>query len=154
MTVARRAAAVALAVVVCASAPAHGTTAAVARARVEHHLRQVERLSGHFTALVAGTCPRLPSRAAWDTYVETQIDDLVLLVAHLEQAWLEAKRTDDDDVRRAAKAPRRQSEQTHALVDKLAACAQQNGASFSPLGVWQRVERDVPRRQAEIALPP
>jgi hypothetical protein len=120
---------------------------------VEHHLRHIERLSGHFETLLTAQCPQFPDRAAWDTYVEAETDQLVLLMAHLEQAWIEAKRTDDDDVRRAAKAPRRQSDQARQLVDKLTACAELNGAAFSPLGVWRRVERDVPRRQTEIALP-
>ena len=129
------------------------TTPAEARARVDHHLRHVEHLSGHFETLLTAHCERFASRAEWETYVEAETDRLVLLVAHLEQAWVEAKRTGDDDVRRAAKAPKRQSDQGRALVDKLAACAETNGASFSPLGVWRRIEREVPRRQAEIALP-
>ena len=132
---------------------AHATPAAAARARVDHHLRHVERLSGHFESILTRECPRFPTPAAWDAYVEAETDDLVLLLAHLEQAWLEAKRTSDDEVRRAAKAPRRQSTQARALVDKLSACAERNGATFSALGIWRRVEREVPRRQAEIALP-
>ena len=57
------------------------------------------------------------------------------------------------DVRRTAKAPRRQSDQLRQLVDKLSTCAEANGASFSPATIWRRIEREVPRRQAEIALP-
>jgi hypothetical protein len=129
------------------------TTPAAARARVDHHLRHVERLSGHFETLLTAQCPRFPTRSAWDTYVEGETDRLVLLMAHLEQAWVEAKRTDDDDVRRTAKAPRRQSDQMWQLIDKLSACADVNGAAFSPRTVWRRIERDVPRRQTEIALP-
>ena len=132
---------------------AHATTAAVARARVEHHLQQVERLSGHFEAVLTDKCPQFPSRAAWDAYLDGETDRLVLLMAHLEQAWLEAKRTGDDDVRRTAKAPRRQSDHIRQLVDKLTTCAEANGASFSPLTVWRRLERDVPKRQTDIALP-
>jgi hypothetical protein len=129
------------------------TAPATARARVDHHLREIERLTGHFETLLAATCPRFASRAEWDAYAEAEADRLVLLVAHLEEAWVEAKRTGDDDIRRAAKAPKRQGDQGRALVDKLSACAEMNGASLSPLGVWRRVERDLPRRQAEIALP-
>ncbi len=121
--------------------------------RVEHHLRHVDRLSGHFEAVLANGCPRFASRAAWDDYVEGETDRLVLLMAHLEEAWLEAKRTGDDDLRRTAKAPRRQMEQGRQLIDKLQACAERNGASLAPLSVWRRIERDVPRRQTEIALP-
>lgn len=142
-----------LAVLLSPAPIAHATTPAAARARVEHHLRHVERLSTHFESVLTATCPRFASREAWDAYVEAESDRLVLLMAHLEQAWLEAKRTDDDDVRRAAKAPRRQSDQARQLVDKLSTCAELNGAAFSPLSVWRRVEREVPHRQAEIALP-
>ena len=39
------------------------------------------------------------------------------------------------------------------LIDKLTACAQDNGATFSPGPVFRRIERDLPTRQAEIALP-
>jgi hypothetical protein len=77
----------------------------------------------------------------------------VLLVAHLEQAWYEATRTGDDDVRRTAKAPRKRMDQARALLDKLQGCAEGNGASFSTMGVWRRIEREVPQRQTEIALP-
>ena len=142
-------------VVTLLAGPALATesTPEAARVRVDHHLRQVERLSGHFETLLSSTCRHFPSPVEWQTYVEAETDQLVLLVAHLEQAWVEAKRTGDDDVRRAAKAPKRQSDQGRALVDKLAACAETNGASFSPVAIWRRIEREVPRRQAEIALP-
>ena len=124
-----------------------------ARARVDHHVRHVQQLTGHFETVMAEDCQRFPSREAWDRYVDGEIDQLVLLMAHLEQAWVEAKRTPDDDVRRAAKAPRRHSDQMRQLMDKLNACAELNGVAFAPATVWRRVEREVPRRQAEIALP-
>ena len=136
-----------------AAPSAHAVTAVEARARVEHHLRYVEGLVSHFEALVAMSCPRFPTSDAWDVYMSRESDQFVLLMAHLEQAWVEAKRTGDDEVRRVAKAPRRQSDQFRALMDKLETCAQMNGAAFSPVDVWRRVERDVPRRQADIALP-
>jgi hypothetical protein len=142
-----------VATLVAGPAAATETTPEAVRARVDHHLRQVERLSGHFEALLASTCPQFPSPAHWQTYVDAEADQLVLLVAHLEQAWIEAKRTGDDEVRRAAKAPKRNGDQGRALVDKLAACAESNGVSFSPVAIWRRIEREVPRRQAEIALP-
>jgi len=57
-------------------------------------------------------------------------------------------------VRREAKAPRRRVDQARALFDKLSACAESNGAApFSQMAVWRRIEREVPQRQAEIALP-
>jgi hypothetical protein len=124
-----------------------------ARVRVEHHLRYVEDLLSHFQTMLAESCRRFPSSEAWDTYVNAETDRLVLLMAHLEQAWVEAKRTGDDDVRRTAKAPRRQSDQLRQLVDKLTTCAEANGASFAPATIWRRIEREVPRCQAEIALP-
>ena len=74
-------------------------------------------------------------------------------MAHLEQAWTEAKSVKDDDLRREAKAPRRRVEDGRRLVEKLQACAARNHAPFDPLGVWIRIEREVPRRQTEVALP-
>ena len=78
---------------------------------------------------------------------------MTLLVAHVERAWIEAKRVGDDDVRRAAKAPRRRLEEARGAIEKLQTCAADNGASFSPLSVWNRIEREAPRRQEAIALP-
>lgn len=123
------------------------------RARVDHHLRKVADLVGHFETVLGSDCPRLPGPDAWASYVDGETDRLVSLAAHLEQAWVEAKRSPDDDIRRAAKAPRRQTDQARQLVGKLSSCAALNNASFSPLVVWRRIERELPRRQAEIALP-
>ncbi len=153
MTIARVAAALALATLLGSPAPGSALQPEAALARVQHHLRQVERLSGHLETILSAGCPRFASPAAWDAYVDTEMEQVVLLVAHLEQAWVEAKRTDDDDVRRTAKAPRRQREQARQLVDKLASCAQMNGAAFSPLVLWHRVERDLPQRRMDVALP-
>jgi len=91
--------------------------------------------------------------AQWDLDSELPGWRVRELVAHLEQAWYEATRTGDDDVRRTAKAPRRRLEQARSLLDKLQGCAQSNGASFSPASVWRRIEREVPQRQMDIALP-
>jgi hypothetical protein len=96
---------------------------------------------------------RFATPAAWDAYVDTEMEQVVLLVAHLEQAWAEAKRTGDDDVRRTAKAPRRQREQARQLVDKLSSCAEMNGAAFSPLVLWRRIEAELPQRRMDVALP-
>jgi hypothetical protein len=126
---------------------------AEARARAEHHLKEVSALSAHFDGVLSGECPRFVSTAEWSSYLDGEIDRVVLLVAHLEQAWYEATRTGDDDVRRTAKAPRRKLEQARALLDKLQGCAQVNGASFSAAAVWRRIEREVPQRQSQIALP-
>ena len=121
--------------------------------RVEYHIREVGALLEHFETFVSGGCPRFATVAEWETYAEGEIDRMLLLAAHAEQAWVEAKRTGDDDVRRAAKAPRRRLENAPQLIDKLTACAQDNGTTFSPGPVFRRIERDLPTRQAEIALP-
>ena len=125
----------------------------VARARMEHHLREASRLAQHFDGVMSADCPRFPSPREWSAYLDGEIEQVVLLVAHLEQAWYEATRTGDDDVRRTAKAPRKRLDQARALLDKLQGCAEDNGASFSSTGVWRRIEREVPQRQTEIALP-
>ena len=125
-----------------------------ARARMQHHLNEVDQLAGHFDSVMSSDCPRFASPTEWSAYFDGEIERVVLLMAHLEQAWYEATRTGDDDVRRTAKAPRRRLEQARPLLDKLQTCAQSNGTSFSPLSVWRRIEREVPQRQVEIALPP
>jgi hypothetical protein len=124
-----------------------------ARARMEHHLKEVNRLARHFDGVLTDDCPKFPSRRDWTTYLDGEIDQVVLLVAHLEQAWYEATRTGDDDVRRTAKAPRKRMDQARALLDKLQGCAEDNGAAFSAMAVWRRIEREVPQKQTEIALP-
>ena len=124
-----------------------------ARARMEHHLREVNQLADHFESVLSGDCPRFESAGEWRVYLDGEIDRVVLLMAHLEQAWIEAKHTGDDDVRRDAKAPRRRVDQARALIDKLSGCAESNGAPLSQMAVWRRIERAVPQRQAQIALP-
>jgi hypothetical protein len=126
----------------------------VARARMEHHLDHVQRLTQHFETVLDRDCPRFASTREWRAYLDGEIDRVVLLIAHLEEAWIEAKHTGDDDVRRAAKAPRKRVDRARVLLDKLSGCAEGNGASFSPTSVWRRIEREVPGRQADIALPP
>jgi hypothetical protein len=120
---------------------------------VAHHLKAVDDLARHLQGVMAAGCPRFPTPGEWTAYFDSEVDRVVLLMAHLEQAWLEAKKTPDDDLRRTAKAPRKRAEEARALVDKLQVCAEEHGAPFAPLTVWRRVERDVPRRQVEIALP-
>jgi hypothetical protein len=127
--------------------------AAEIQPRVEYHLKEATQLIEHFETLVSSDCPRLAGVAEWNAYVEREIDRVLLLAAHLEQAWAEAKRTGDDDVRRAAKAPRRRFEEAMQIADKLAICAQGYGKTFFAGTVYRRIERELPRRQAEIALP-
>ena len=148
--------AVAVTIVLVAAVPAGAADrepASEIQPRVDHHIREAAVLAEHFETLVGAECPRFASAAEWNAYVEGEVDQMLLLAAHLEQAWVEAKRTGDDDVRRAAKAPRRRLEDAPQLIDKLTACAQDNGTTFSPGPVYRRIERDLPTRQAEIALP-
>jgi hypothetical protein len=123
------------------------------RPRVDHHLQQIDTLAQHFESVMASECPRFPSAAMWDRYLDGEVERVVLLMAHVEQAWVEAKTTGEDDVRRVAKAPRKRLEQARALLGKLSGCADANGASLNQIGLWRRIERQVPQRQAEIALP-
>jgi hypothetical protein len=143
-----------LAVLGTSSVFAVGTKpAAQVMPRVEYHLRQIEQISQHFEGVLREPCPHFATTDAWDSYLDGEVDRVVLLVAHLEQAWAEAKQTGDDDVRRAAKAPRKRLDEARTLLDKLQKCAGDNGAAFSQMGVWQKIEREVPRRQAEIRQP-
>jgi hypothetical protein len=134
-------------------ASAQAQTVEEVRARVDHHLREADQIIRHFEDVVSSDCPRFASREEWRQYFDGEVDQATLLVAHVEQAWIEAKRVGDDDVRRAAKAPRRRLDEARGALDKLQTCAADNGTSFSPLAVWSRIEREVPRRQEAIALP-
>ncbi|SRR6266849_286856 len=139
--------------VLAAAVSAGDRTAEEARPRVEHHLLEAEQIVRHFEGVIAEDCPRFDTAAERRTYVDGEVERVVLLVAHLEEAWSEAKRTSDKDVRRAAKAPRAQVSQAESLVTKLQTCVGDDGANLEPRAVWRRVEREVPRRRAEIALP-
>jgi hypothetical protein len=120
-------------------------TADEARPRVEHHLLAADQIVRHFESVIAEDCPNLDSAAERRAYIDGEIERVVLLVAHLDEAW--------SDVRRAAKAPRAQVGQAQNLVTKLQTCAGDGGASLEPRVVWRRVEQEVPRRRTEIALP-
>ena len=135
-----------------AIASAGDRTAEEARPRVEHHLQEAAQIVRHFESVLAEDCPRFDSAVERRAYVDGEVERVVLLVAHLEEAWSEAKRTSDKDVRRAAKAPRTQVGQAQSLVTKLQTCMG-DGASLEPRTIWRRVEQEVPRRRAEIALP-
>jgi hypothetical protein len=124
-----------------------------ARARVDYHLREVDQIARHFQGVVNADCPRFSSRGEWRQYFDIEVERMTLLLAHLEQAWVEAKQVGDDGVRRAAKAPRRRIEEARVVLEKLQTCAADNGASFSPLSVWSRIEREAPKRQEAIVLP-
>lgn len=124
------------------------------RPRVDHHVRHAEQLGSHFDLVIQQECPRFASSSEWHVWIDGETDQLVSLVAHIEQAWEEAKRTGDDDVRRVAKAPRRRLTEARWLLEKLTTCADRNDAPLQPSDIIDRVQRNVPRRQAEIALPP
>jgi hypothetical protein len=123
------------------------------RPRVDHHLKQIEILAQHFESVISADCPRFASPADWERYLDGEVHREVLLMAHAEQAWIEAKTTGDDDVRRGAKTPRKRLEQARTLLGKLSGCADANGSPLNQLGLWRRIEREVPERQVEIALP-
>jgi hypothetical protein len=124
-----------------------------ARARMQHHLREVNLLAQHFEQVLGHDCPRFASAGEWRAYLDGEVERVVLLLAHLEQAWVEAKRTGDDEVRRAAKAPRKRVDQARALLDKLSGCADGHGETLPHAELWRRIEREVPRRQTDVALP-
>jgi len=136
-----------------AQAAREDAPAADIQPRVDHHVRQASTQIEHFEALVAGDCPRFTSPNEWNAYADGEIERIVLLVAHVEQAWVEAKRTGDDDVRRSAKVPRRRMDEAPQILTKLSACAETNGVTLEPGTVYRRIERELPRRQSEIALP-
>lgn len=123
------------------------------RPRVDHHVRHAEQLGSHFDLVIQQECPRVASSSEWNAWIDGETDQLVSLVAHIEQAWEEAKRTGDDDVRRVAKAARRRLTEARWLLEKLTTCADRNNAPLQPADIIDRVQRDVPRRQTEIALP-
>jgi hypothetical protein len=128
-------------------------TADQALPRVEHHIKEAEQLSKHFEGVIQGDCRHFATPAEWRSYFNGELDRMVLMMAHIEQAWVEGKRTGDDEVRLMAKAPRKRIGDVRALMDKMQSCAADNGTSFGPMQVWRKIEREVPRRQAEIALP-
>ncbi|MGH6689433.1 MAG: hypothetical protein ACREF4_01950 [Gammaproteobacteria bacterium] len=143
----------ALALGVAVSADANREAAADIQPRVDHHIRELGVLVQHFEAFIVAECPRFATVAEWNAYAEGEIESILLMVAHAEQAWVEAKRTGDDDVRRSAKAPRRRLDEAPQILHKLVTCAESNGARLSPGSVVSRIERELPRRQSEIALP-
>jgi len=136
-----------------AVAAAGDMTADEARPRVEHHLIEAEQIVRHFETVIAGDCPRLDNAADRRAYIDGEVDRVVLLVAHLDEAWSEAKRTSDKEVRRVAKAPRGRVGDAQTLVTKLQVCAGDDGVKLEPRAIWRRIEQEVPRRRAEIALP-
>lgn len=145
--------AAAIALVALLAVPVSAAAPTEPKDRVAHHLQAAALLTKHFEGVLGTECPRFASAADWKKHFDLEVERVVLLLAHLEQAWLEAKRTGDDDLRRTAKAPRQRSGEARALVEKLQICADQHGTGFTPMTLWWRIERAVAHRQAEIALP-
>src|SRR5437016_4445063 len=98
------------------------------RARVDYHVRHATELAEHFDDVIKRDCPRFSTSSEWQA-------------------------SGDDEVRQAAKAPRKRLSEARPLLSKLQTCAENNGATLSVASVWHRIDREVPRRQAEIALP-
>jgi len=48
-----------------------------ARVRMEHHLKEVNRLAQHFDGVLTGECPKFPSRRDWTAYLDGEIDQVV-----------------------------------------------------------------------------
>ena len=65
------------------------------RTRVDHHLREADQIIRHFEDVVRADCPRFASRDEWRQYFDGEVDQATSLVAHVEQAWIEAKRVGD-----------------------------------------------------------
>jgi hypothetical protein len=128
-------------------------SASEARERVTHHLQAVEAVAARLGVVLAEPCPRFQSRPEWEQYQDAQVEDVVLLLAHLKQAWAEAKTVQDEELRREARAPRSRAEEARRLVAKLQNCAAQNDAALDLRGLMNRIEQEVPRRRAEIRLP-
>src|SRR5712691_4781674 len=124
-----------------------------ARPRVEHHLRAADAIAREFEDVLAGECPRFASAGEWDAYLDAKVDRVVTFVAHLDQAWAEAKRTGDKDLRRTPKTRRVGVDRARLQLAKLQACADGSRTSLVPGAVWRRIEREAERRQSEIALP-
>ena len=154
MTVVRLLLAACLTVLVTGVATGGDRAPEEAQARVDHHLRQAEPLVRHFEGLRAGGCPRFATPVEWSAYLDGEVDRLVLLLAHLGEAWTEARQTGDDDVRRSAKAPRkRHQEDAVDLFRAVQACAAEHGVPVPTDALRERIERELPLRRAEVALP-
>jgi hypothetical protein len=123
------------------------------RERLDHHMKQVADLGTHFERLLREPCPRFPSPAAWQTFIDGEVERAVLLAAHLKEASAAAKATGDEVAVRLAKAPQRRTEDAYALAAKLQNCADDNGSTLDLWSIARRIEREVPQRRAEIRLP-
>jgi hypothetical protein len=126
---------------------------AAAEARVAFHLARAEALHRALAPAVYGPCPRLPGRAAWDAHLAALVDEGVTFAAHLAEAWREAKRADDAELRLRVKATKRRllTGDPVALVTKLSRCAWNHGSVLDVMAVWRRAADEVPGRRRQVA---
>jgi len=58
-----------------------------ARARVQHHLQEVDQLTTYFEGVMGRECPRFGTPAEWREYLDGEVERVVLLLAH--SGWVE-----------------------------------------------------------------
>ncbi len=138
------------------AAPAAGlpdTAARQAEERVAFHLARAEALHDALAPLVYGPCQHFPTRAAWENYLATHVDQGVTFSAHLDEAWLEAKTVHDPELKARVKAARRRMLVGNPiqLIGKLVSCAWQNDSPLDAWGLWRRASREATRRRQEVA---
>jgi hypothetical protein len=126
---------------------------AAAEGRTVFHLARAEALHRALAPAVHGPCPRLPGRAAWDAHLAALVDEGVTLAAHLAEAWREAKRADDAELRARVKATKRRllTGDPVALVTKLTRCAWHHGSVLDVVAVWRHAAAEVPERRRQVA---
>lgn len=147
--------ALAAGLVLAAPGPAATDASALAQAqaRIDFHLTEAEALREALAPVLTGPCPRFPTPAAWDVFLARLVDRGVTFVAHLDEAWREAK-TGGDDLRRRVKAARREllaGGDPRRLVGKLTRCAWRNGSPLDPWSLWREVSAQVADRRREVA---
>lgn len=130
-----------------------GSAARRAEARLAFHLARAEALREALAPDVYGPCRRFESPAAWNRYLAGLVDQGITFVAHLEEAWREAKRADDPALRARVKAARRRMlvGDPVRLVRKLVSCAARNGSPLDLWTLWTRAAAEEPRRRGEVA---
>jgi hypothetical protein len=127
--------------------------AARVEARVGFHLERAEVLREALAAVAYGPCRRLASPAAWDAYLASLVDEGMTLVAHLDEATREAKRSGDAALRARVAATKRRfiPPDPAGVVARLARCARQNGAVLDTRAHWERVTAEIPGRRLAVA---
>jgi hypothetical protein len=124
-----------------------------ARDRVEFHLERIRNLAAHFQRRLVEPCPRFPTPAEWDAFLDAEVGQAVLLAAHIKEAGTIARRSREEDLIRAVDVPQARGQEARGLAEKVEACARDNGATVDLMKIARRVQRELPRRRAEIRLP-